>query len=221
MKRLIGSTAVAAVFVLFGIASSANASSVSIATQLFSGQAPILLPILADSSKPTYTPIINGSVPDVNLSPYAFNSSPADQNAPYSVLSPGGDPAPSSATYGVSGAGSFTILWGSPDSYNTASFYTSTDGTTGFVGSFAGSDLACYIANTCRGTLWDEVTFSLSGIGSVVLGDDGTAAFEYGLAPINQAGTTPLPAAVWLFGSVVIAGAAGTSRMRRRRKVAA
>lgn len=220
MKRLMGSTAVAAVFVLFGIASSANASSVSIATQLFSGQAPILLPILADSSTPTYTPIINGSVSDVNLSPYAFNSSPADQNAPYSVLSPGGDPAPSSATYGVSGAGSFTILWGSPDSYNTADFYASTDGSGPAIGSFAGSDLACY-GTTCHQTLWDLVTFSLSGIGSVVLRDDGTAAFEYALAPVSRSSTTPLPAAVWLFGSVVIAGAAGTSRMRRRRKVAA
>lgn len=221
---------IAGAVLLVGLMSSASASTVSISSQLAyngSNDAPIFATIAPDAFTPTFVQSVIGSIPNVERSPYETNTVGA--NTAYSVLSPGGDPAPgSSATYNLYGATKFTILWGSPDTYNHITFYSgllgtgsvlSTDGASGV--DYIGTDTVCN-PGLCNQLAWDLVSFSsTSGIGSVVLSDAGTAAFEYGLAPLppQGPGTVPLPAAVWLFGSVV-AGAAGASRLRRKRKAA-
>ena len=225
MKPFIRCTAIAGTLVLSGLANSADAATVTIGSELFyngSNDAPIYSTVAPDAFIPLFTPSISGSSGGVTRSPYETNAIGAD--TAYSVLSPGGQPSPgSSATYNLYGATNFTILWGSPDTYNHITFYSGLLGSGNVLSTaggssgtdFIGSDTGCY-TTTCNRFAWDLVFFSSSlPIGSVVLSNDGTAAFEYGLAPIN----TPLPAAVWLFGTV-IAAAAGASRMRRRAKAA-
>jgi hypothetical protein len=225
------SSAIAGALMLAGMACGANASTVTfseISWTSGSPNAPVLSIVPADSFTPLYTPSTTGSIlPGVQRSPYEDNSGPS-ANTAYSVLSPGGnDPGGSSATYNLFGNTSFQFLWGSPDDYNHITFYDGAGGTgnvisiTGAGTDINGSELACYVANNCNRLHWVFVTFlSDTPLGSVVLSDNGTAAFEFGLVqPNREVGTTPLPAAVWLFGTVV-AGAFGGSRLRRRRKAA-
>jgi hypothetical protein len=217
MMRLRNSLAAGAM--LCAAAGSAHATTVSIDSELVyngSNNAPVfgtVAPVL-------FTPLFNqnqvGSVSGVTRSPYETNTNGTTLTA-YSVLSAGGQPGPgSSATYNVSST-SFEILWGSPDTYNFATFYSGANGTGSVIGSFSGASLSCY-PTTCNSLAWDDVVFGSTGgsIGSVVLADSGQAAFEFGLNPARIGGT-PLPAAVWMFGSV-IAGAAGVSRLRRKAK---
>jgi hypothetical protein len=228
MKRLLSSTAIAGALLLYGLASGANAATVTVSSESFysgANDAPLYSVQLPNDSTPIFVLSTTGSVGGVERSPYQTNSGTAPTTQPYSVLSPGGDTG-SSATYNLAGATSFQVLWGSPDVYNHITFYSGPDGTgsvystTGAGGlGYIGSDTACY-ASTCQQLGWDLITFtSALGIGSVKLSDSGQAAFEFGLAPIGNAINSPLPAAIWLFGTV-IAGAAGGARLRRRRKAA-
>jgi hypothetical protein len=230
MTRLLCTTAIGGALLLCGVASGANAATVTIGSELaYSGSndAPLYFVVAPDASTPLFTPAVTGSIDGVQRSPYQTNSGSAPTTQPYSVLSPGGQASPgSSATYNLGGATNFTILWGSPDDYNFITFYSGALGTGSVLSTsgvnlvnFTGLDAACYVS-TCDRLAWDLVTFNSSAaIGSVVLSDSGQAAFEYGLSPIGTALPTPLPAAVWLFGTV-IAGAAGASRLRRQRKAA-
>jgi hypothetical protein len=120
---------------------------------------------------------------------------------------------------------SFTLLWGSPDPYNQIAFFTGSNGTGSLIDvvggnttNYNGSNLACF-ASTCTDTLFDLVTFAVSGgnIGSVVLTDNVSAAFEFGFDPSPAA--TPLPGALPLFATGL--GALGLLGWRRKRRAQA
>jgi hypothetical protein len=181
--------------------------------------APLYFTVLPNDQSPTFVQNVSGSIGGVERSPYELNNN-GNAGAFYSVLAPGGQVGSATATYNfVAGTTVFALLWGSPDTYNNVAFFNGPDGTGGQIGStLAGSNLACYPSN-CTQLAWDVVTFTASGgtFGSVVLTDTGQAAFEFGLRVGTNQGETPLPAAFWLFGTV-IAGTAGASRMRRRRR---
>jgi hypothetical protein len=153
---------------------------------------------------------MTGSLHHFAFSPYAFNTGPgpggsaAATNAPYSVLNAGGGPL-SSATYNVNSS-SFTLLWGSPDSYNQVDFFSGGLN----LGEFSRTNLACG-SSSCNQKGFDLVTFTASSgeIGSVTLHDTGPAAFEFGINPV------PLPASIYLFASV-LGGAFWLSRRKRR-----
>ena len=219
MKRLMSSTAIAAVMALCGFIGSAHAVTVS-ENSWTAGQpnAPLYLPVAPDSFTPVFVLSTTGSSSGNQRSPYELNTD-GFANAAYSVLAPGGQTLSATATYNLAGATVFALLWGSPDTYNNVAFYTGPNGTGSQIGStLAGSDLSCY-PNNCTQLAWDVVTFTASGgtFGSVILTDTGPAAFEFGLRVGTNQGETPLPAAFWLFGTV-IAGTAGAARMRRRRR---
>jgi len=138
------------------------------------------------------------------LSPYATNTGAgadgiaAASNATYSALGSGASPV-GSATYNVNSS-SLTFLWGSPDPYNSVTFFSGANGTGTQLGSFTGSDLACFTSN-CRDGGFDLVTFTALGgdIGSIVFNNITAAAFEYNFEPT----ATPLPSAIYLFGSIL------------------
>ena len=219
MTRLLSSTAIAGALLLCGLVSGANADSVTIGSQIpySGGDAPIYSTMIPNSVSGTFNPSVSGSTGG-ERSPYETNSTVAGRATPYSVLS-ADSVGPGTAIYNVTG-NNFTILWGSPDDYNHITFWSGPLGTGSDLGTFNGTDTICY-TSSCDRLAWDLVTFhNTDGIGSVVLNDSGQAAFEYGLNPLNfTLNPTPLPAAMWLFGTV-IAGAAGTARLRRRRKAA-
>jgi hypothetical protein len=102
-------------------------------------------------------------------------------------------------------------LWGSPDSYNSVTFYSG-PGATGLIGTVTGSALT----PSAPDTGFNVVTFLATGgtIGSVVFSDGtGQPAFEYadvGLSP------TPLPAALPLYAAGI--GVMGVLGWRRKRK---
>ena len=222
MKRLLSSTAMAAAVVLCGLASGANATTVSISENYYdpitNQNAPLYFPVAPDSSTPTFVLSTSGSISGVERSPYETNTD-AFVGAAYSVLAPGGQVGPATATYNIAGNTIFALLWGSPDDYNHVTFYNGINGTGGAIATYSKPQLACSLT-TCDQLAWDVVTFTAAGgtFGSVVLTDDGTAAFEYGLRVGTNASEAPLPAALWLFGTV-IAGTAGASRIRRRRQL--
>jgi len=113
----------------------------------------------------------------------------------------GGGTAPiGTATYNVNSS-SLTFLWGSPDPYNSVTLFSGANGTGTQLGTFTGSDLACFASGACKDGGFDLVTFTALGgdIGSIVLSNNTTAAFEFNLDPA----ATPLPSAIYLFGSVL------------------
>lgn len=205
------------------------ATTVSIASQVFTGNAPLESTPLSAAESGSYSQNVTGSIVDVELSPYAFNTGTgqdggaAAMNAAYSVLGAGGGSG--SATYNVNSS-SFTLLWGSPDSYNQIAFYTGPNGSGSLIDViggnttyYDGSNLACY-DSTCNQTLFDLVTFAVSSgnIGSVILTDAG-AAFEYALDPPAAdppPDALPLPASLPLFaGGLSALGLLGCRRKRR------
>jgi len=202
----------------FAFLDGANAATISITSQTFTGNAPVEGTPLPASSGGAFSQIVTGSAAGDRLSPYAFNNN-GTTNAPYSILSEASADS-GFAIYNVA-TPSFTLLWGSPDTYNFVQFFSGPNGTgavlstTGASGTnYIGSDLACF-ATTCGGTLFDLVTFTAASgtIGSVRLSDSGAAAFEFGIAPV------PLPAALPLFATGL--SALGLLGWRRRRKAAA
>lgn len=203
----------------------ASAATVSISGQVFSGNAPIAGTPAPASFAGNFIQAASGDIPAtvasqdwllpggpprVQLSPYAFNTD-GNTGAPYSVLDSGGGPV-SSATYNVNG-GSFTLLWGSPDPYNSVSFFSGPNGNGSPEGSFTGPSLPCFGSGACADFGFDVVTFAATAgsIGSVILSDTGTAAFEFGIIPVSA---VPLPSAIYLFGSV-LGGAFWMSRRKR------
>ena len=219
MNRLLCSTALACGIVLFGVASGANAVTTfteNYYNSVSNQNAPVFSTVAPTSFTPTFAQSVTGSIGGVERSPYETNVD-AFTGTAYSVLAAGGHAGGSTATYNLlSGATSFQILWGSPDSYNHIQFWTGSNGTGSLDSTWSASNLGCF-STSCDQVAWDKVTFSFTGIGSIVLIDDGAAAFEFGLNGVPS--STPLPGALWLFGTVV-AGAAGASRLRRQRKTA-
>jgi hypothetical protein len=219
MSSLYRSASVAALVVglIWAFSQGAIAATVTITSEDFTGNAPLEGTPAPTSQSGNFLQSVTGSIAGVQLSPYAFNTgtgpdgSAAAMNAPYSVLDAGGGPV-SSATYDVNSS-SFTLLWGSPDSYNQVDFFSGANGMGSNLGEFSRTNLACG-SSTCNQTGFDLVTFAASGgnIGSVKLTDSTTAAFEYGI-PASVA-ATPLPGAIYLFGSV-LGGAFWLGRRKR------
>lgn len=207
---------VASAVVLCAFSQSAGATTVSITGQDFTGNAPLEgTPTPVSGAGPVFSQSVTGSISNVELSPYAFNTGPgadgtlAQTNAAYSVLDAGGG-AQSDAIYNLNSS-SFTLLWGSPDSYNEVEFFTGADAGGTLIAEFNGTDLTCY-TTTCTDTGFDLTTFTASGglIGSVELIDTGTQAFEYGIE-------TPLPAALLPFATgLVLIGFSARRRKRQR-----
>ena len=226
MKQLMSSTAIVALMALCGFVGGAHATTYGYSENAYvpvtNVNAPLYFTVAPDASTPTFVQNVSGSIGGVERSPYELNNNGL-AGALYSVLAPGGQPTFANATYNfAAGTTVFALLWGSPDTYNNVAFYNGPNGTGGQIGStLAGSDLSCY-PNNCTQLAWDVVTFTASGgtFGSAILTDAGQAAFEFGLRVGTNQGETPLPAAFWLFGTV-IAGTAGASRMRRRRQLQA
>lgn len=131
------------------------------------------------------------------------------------------------ATYNFGTAAlSLSLLWGSPDTYNTISFYSGLNGTGAALGSFTGASLVGDGAHSFPASLGfghDFVKF-VSDVAflSVVLSST-NPAFEYSnLTAFDRNGDNapviPLPPAMLLFGSALVGlGLLG----RRRRKAAA
>jgi hypothetical protein len=216
MKSHLRSIALAVITLCsFAFLHDANAATISITYQDYTGNAPVVGTPTPASSGGVFSQIVTGTIPDEELSPYYFNNN-GTTNDPYSVISFDSQ-GPGYAIYNV-GSSAFTLLWGSPDLYNVVQFFSGPDGTgsllstTGASGlSYIGSDLACF-SSTCADTLFDLVTFTYAGgiIGSVELSDsNGQAAFEFGVA-------TPLPAAFPLFAGGL--GVIGLIAGRRKRK---
>ena len=240
MSRFLGSTVLAVGALVFVAVAGAHAATVQISNEDYYLQTPGHTDAPLEGTRPAdnlpnppgptnFTLLVSGSVPSVTRSPYENNSVVLDQGTTYSTLNYGGGPA-GNVIYDLGGATSFSILWGSPDPYNFIAFYSGANGGGSLLSStaasgnvYTGTDTACIQTGKCKdlnGTPigWDYITFTSSvGIGSVVLSDSGQAAFEFGVGLDSVVRESPLPAAVWMFGTV-IAGAAGAARLRRRRK---
>lgn len=224
------SAALAVSILISAFSPGVRATTVSITSEIFTGNAPFEDTQQAASYSGSFSQNATGSINDVELSPYYFNTGPgpdgnaAAANAAYSVLGTAGGPV-STATYNVN-SGTFTLLWGSPDPYNQIAFYTGANGTGSLIDviggnatNYDGSNLACF-ASSCTDTLFDLVTFAASSgnIGSVILTDTG-AAFEYALSAMRDpvaATPVPEPAALPLFAGGL--GALGLLGWRRNRK---
>jgi hypothetical protein len=131
----------------------------------------ISTPVATDG---VFTLTTTGSIDGVQRSHYENTSIP---DTLYSVLSAGWGAG--SATYNCLGCTSFSILWGSPDSYNFLDFYSGADGTGTLLTTFSGSDL---VPPATAGLGFDQVLFSTLDTGSfssVVLRNTGHPAFEY------------------------------------------
>jgi hypothetical protein len=161
---------------------------------------------------------IVGEFPDVYRSP--FENSPYAPNAIGSPLSDGGlgitdwgtlpynsIQAGGSATYDFAkGATQLSLLWGSPDSYNSLTFYSGVDGTGSALARVTGDQLLLQTYGH------DMVDISLGGavFESVIL-TSSSNAFEF--AELKDAPATPLPATLPLF-----AGGLGLIVLYTRRK---
>jgi hypothetical protein len=112
-----------------------------------------------------------------------------------------------------------SILWGSPDEYNTLQFFSGKNGGGTLLGSFSLADLLPWGATAGRGH--DMVTFtSTIAFLSIVL-TSGSPAFEY--AALTATGSDnqtnlPLPPAILLFGTAL--GGLTVLGRRRRKEVA-
>ena len=220
MSSLYRSTAVAALAAgsLWAFSQGASAANVSITAEVSTGNAPLEVMTTPASESGDFIQSLTGTANRSDaLSPYAFNTgagsdgTAAATNASYSALGAVGGSPVGSATYNVNSS-SFSFLWGSPDAYNQVEFFSGANGTGSSEGIFTGADLACFISGTCKDTGFDLVTFLASGgdIGSVVLTNSTLHAFEFNVDPA----ATPLPSAIYLFGSVF--GAAYWISRRKR-----
>ncbi len=178
------------------------------------------MPVLSTSTSTT----VNGQVPNVYRSPFENIGSGAGGT----LLSDGGYgvgawasllytsiQAGGSAIYNFAGpATELSILWGSPDSYNTLTFYSGLNGMGTPVYSITGSQLDIQTYGH------DLVDFTFAGgtFESVVL-DSGENAFEF--ADLQDDLLTPLPATLPLFaGGLGFVGYL-TRRKKRVQAVAA
>lgn len=189
MKLRVSAAVLAAtVLALYTFNQSAKATTVSIGSQDTSSL-PTGVVLAPSSTTGSFDLSVTGSIPDVYLSPFG------DSTTPYSVLSPGNLPTgPSSATFSFGANSTITsvsLLWGSPDSYNSVEFF---DTLGNLITTFSGNSLT----PPSPGDGFDYITFVATGgtIGSMVLLDSGQAAFEY-----DSVDPTPLPTTLSLLAT--------------------
>jgi hypothetical protein len=221
--RMYSTVAAVTVLAMSALVQQASATTVGI-----SSQDTTVLPLTAfvtnpvsDSGPTTFTLSTTQSTPGQQLSPFATDFNNPQVTLPFSVLNsaaiPGGTSSAGFAFYNLApNSTTFSLLWGSPDSYNTLQFFSGLGGGGTLVGTFTGSDLAI------QSTGFDLVSFLATGgtIGSVELSDSGSAAFEY--ANVSTGGTlsqTPIPGALPLFAGGL--GLIGLIGRRRKNKAAA
>ncbi|SEA14740.1 VPLPA-CTERM sorting domain-containing protein [Rubrimonas cliftonensis] len=199
----------------FGLlAASASAATVSVVKtalpiDLVEAQSDVLAPTSFTAGK--FLANQTGSIGGVRRSPYDSVASLADSGV-YNSVQGGG-----SATYLFDAAqDGFSILWGSPDAYNTLSFFlggTQIDlgvapGVAGM--SITGAEVAALPVWQPQQIGLAQVVFSGFEFDEVVLASGGNA-FEYGLVSTTPA-PVPLPAAAWLLA----AGLGALGLLRRR-----
>jgi len=216
MKRFLLSSAAGAL-ALSAFSFAANAATVTLTEVDYYGKsghtsAPLVGDLTVSSSTGNFVQVVSGNQLPNARTPYEDNP-PVDQTTPYSVLAYGGGAG--TATYNLSGGTTFSILWGSPDTYNFVQFYDTSNNAIG--PAFSAGNLPQCDGN-CNQLHWDLVAFnSDTPLGKVVLSDTGQAAFEYG-SSLAGAPATPLPAAFPLFASGL--GALGLLGWRKKRKAA-
>ena len=143
----------------------------------------------------------------------------------YTSLYAGATGTWSVAALGVAGgsADQLSIIWGSPDPYNTLSFYSGTIGSGTLLGSFTGVDLAIDHSQPAMGK--DVVTFGTDvGFFNYVVLTTTSNAFEFtnleaACTECAPPPSTPLPAALPLFVGGL--GTVGFFARRKKRKGAA
>jgi hypothetical protein len=217
MMRGIGKVVVTAVFGFLATTSISEAATYTIIQDIsdFSTN-----PTLTNSPLVSYTgtaSIVTGSSSGQYRSPFENAATPGSGVGNWATLPYISIQGDASATFSFFPSNTLTLLWGSPDSYNSLSFYSTPDGTGAPIATYTGSDLSSLVA----GVGHDFVTFTGPTFLSVVLTSNLSNAFEFaGLSAYNTgAGTTPLPAALPLFG--VGAAILGITGWRRKRKAKA
>lgn len=189
---------------LFGLAAQAQAYTIDEYTAfapLPSTYAPTAL-----VSSPLYEQNVTTSIPNVRLSPFEGTSY---AGRAFDAVESNGSATFAASSFGESSGarGTFTFVYGSPDSYNTLVFNLLGGGTL----SLSGSDIGATPQNGYYLT-------RISGIGaysSVTFGTGSTNAFEF--AALS---TVPLPASAPMFGGALLA-LAGLGYGAKRRKAAA
>ena len=169
-------------------------------------------PVQVDPDPEAYG-TFNGSVSGEYRSPYdGLDFSDA------TYFSVGSETTPSTAIFNISGT-RLPFLWGSPDSYNTMTFFSDPAGGGDEIASLTGTDVddSGFVYNP------DDGCSSSLGCGYANLDiaiDDGRRFESVKLsttsAAFEGAAAVPLPAAAWLFWS----GLAGVGAWARRAKAA-
>lgn len=200
--RLYSAVIAASVLVLATLSHGANADTIDVSVLQSTGNAPVEGDATPASFSGSFIQGEVGSISNETLSPYANNNN-GTQNTPYNVLSFNNAGA-GSATYNLSGSSTYEFLWGSPDTYNTVSFYSDAGGTGTLLGTFTGAALSCFgNGGDCTDTGFALTLFTDTdgSFGSVVLSDEqGEAAFEFGTV-------APLPGTLGLFlGGLALLG---------------
>jgi hypothetical protein len=215
-------TALAAgAFVVGVFASNANAITITNVTQDL-----VTVPVTGSQITPDFgvTGIVDQVTPPPGSAQYLYRSPFQDfvgNNLPQANTVAGLYTSVRSGNAGFNLTGtSLNLFWGSPDLYNSITFYTGTNGTGSSVVE-TGADLAYAF----YGWGHDQVSIFLDTVFKSVVLTSTSPAFEFAnlTASCGPEGSgcapqpTPLPAALPLFGSV-IAGAGGLFRWRKKRK---
>lgn len=223
MMRGVSIAALAAAVGLLAATTSSDAALINIVSQDVTDFA--VNPTLSNPgwvSQSGTVAVVAGSVGSVYRSPFENAATPGSGVGNWASLPYISVQGNSSATFFAGfPANTLTILWGSPDSYNTLAFYATPDGTGPAIATFSGSDLVSPPSAVGH----NLVTFQGATFLSVVLTSQVNNAFEFaGLEASftrEPPGQTPLPGALPLFsaGAAVI-GLAGW-RKKRKAKTAA
>ena len=231
-NKMLASFAVAAAF---AFSAPGNATTISITSESNADFTNITVP--GSTVNPAPTDIQPGPAsiifPTVSLAfqyrdPFELQSGapgPGYGTLQYTSIFAGGTGTWSVAALGVAGgsADHLSLIWGSPDPYNTLSFYSGSIGSGTLLGSFSGPDLTIDHSQPAKGH--DIVTFATDvGFFNYVVLTTTDNAFEFtnleaSCTECAPPPSTPLPAALPLFVSGL--GAFGFIVRRRKRKAAA
>jgi hypothetical protein len=228
-KKMVASFAVVAAF---AFSAPGNAATINIVSESNADFTALTVPSATFNPPPT---VLSGSIiyPTVSLA-FQYRDPFENQNQShglgygtlqYTSLFAGSTGSWTVAALGVAGgaADHLSIIWGSPDPYNTLSFYSGTIGSGTLLGSFTGADLAINHAQPAMGK--DVVTFAdTTGFFNYVVLTTTANAFEFTNAEASCSicetpPSTPLPAALPLFVGGL--GTVGFFARRRKRKAAA